>query len=155
MQSNILIYLHFYHFGCVIDNWYMSQFVWSVIRSSSNTLDYLGYWFWLRLIEGQNRKHLQSHLQKKANTPSRTIFYWTYTSHHVPQIYQVSWQKSLENIYQGKSNIYLIFFVHMGWIRVWLLSLCQSVEQTMWRLIEKVTKTNMSPHLLTIIHILQ
>ncbi|KAF3965288.1 hypothetical protein CMV_010508 [Castanea mollissima] len=27
------------------------------------------------LIEEQNRRHLQSHLQKKANMPSGTIFY--------------------------------------------------------------------------------
>ena len=38
MQSNTLIYLDFYHFGCVIDGWYTGQFIWSIIHSSSNTL---------------------------------------------------------------------------------------------------------------------
>ena len=59
------------------------------------------------------------------------------------------------NYISRKLNIYLIFFVHMGWIRAWLLSLCQPMGQTMWRLIEKVTKTNISMHLFSITHILQ
>ena len=58
--------------------------------------------------------------------------------------------------YISKKIEYLpyIFCVYV-WIRVWLLSLCQSVGQTMWHLIEKVTKTYISLHLLTITHILQ
>ena len=39
--SNILIYLDFYNFGCVIDGLYTCRFVWSFIRSSYNSLDIL------------------------------------------------------------------------------------------------------------------